>query len=66
MRARKIIGQGMGEGVTGSGTFSQEFGVFPEKMRLRGLREEPVLEKSLSAEGTICTKVLRSEPASGI
>ena len=48
----------MEEGVTESSTFSQEVGVFPEKMRL-GCREEPVLEKSLSAEGTTCTKVLR-------
>lgn len=48
----------MGEGVMGSGTLNQEVGLFPEKIRLGG-REEPVLEKSLSAEGTTCTKVLR-------
>lgn len=54
----KTIGQGDGRGSNRVGTFSQEVGLFPEKLRLGG-REEPVLEKSLSAEGTTCTKVLR-------
>lgn len=38
----------MGEGVTGRGTFSQEVGVFPEKMRLGGREESSPREESFS------------------